>query len=49
MIISFEGIDKSGKSSISTLLHGYLFNHGKRAIHVREPGVRSKARNCGLF
>ncbi len=38
MIISFEGIDKSGKSSISTLLHGYLVNHGKRAIHVREPG-----------
>lgn len=38
MIISFEGIDGSGKSTQAKLLLNWLQNQGKSVLYVREPG-----------
>lgn len=38
MLITFEGIDLSGKSTQAKLLHDYLKKRKNRSILVREPG-----------
>ncbi|MBC8043116.1 MAG: dTMP kinase [Rhizobacter sp.] len=38
MLITFEGIDASGKSTQLRLLREYLFGKGKKVLLVREPG-----------
>jgi len=45
MLITFEGIDYSGKSTQATLLVSRLEKHGKEVIFLREPGGTSISEN----
>ena len=38
MLITFEGIDKSGKTTQANILINYLKNRGFDVIFIREPG-----------
>lgn len=38
MFITFEGIDRSGKSTQAVMLKNYLIQSGRKVILIREPG-----------